>query len=126
MITAQEYHLLDDVLARLIDAKIAGVGVVDEHLALVIKLQQRLHAHDVAQRWEDGTDVAFCTVCGESWGDSRSWHHGRPTIDTTDREDGIDWPVWVCACGCGDWGSRDARDMPGRYAGGADPHVPSA
>lgn len=33
-------------------------------------------------------------------------HHNLPVIETTDREDGIDWPVWVCACGCGAWGTR--------------------
>jgi hypothetical protein len=33
-------------------------------------------------------------------------HHNLPVRLTTDREDGIDWPVWVCACGCGDWGAR--------------------
>jgi hypothetical protein len=105
MITAQEYRLLDDVLARLIDAKTAGFGVADEHLALVRTLQQRLHAHEIAQRWEDGIDVAYCRVCGASWGDTPV-RHGKPINKTTDREDGIDWPVWVCACGCGDWGAR--------------------
>jgi hypothetical protein len=33
-------------------------------------------------------------------------HHGLPVKETTDREDGIDWPVWACTCGCGDWGAR--------------------
>ena len=34
------------------------------------------------------------------------YHHDLPVRLTTDREDGIDWPVWVCACGCGAWGAR--------------------
>jgi hypothetical protein len=35
-----------------------------------------------------------------------STHHNLPVRLTTDREDGIDWPIWVCACGCGQWGAR--------------------
>jgi hypothetical protein len=27
-------------------------------------------------------------------------------INTVMREDGIDWPIWHCACGCGNWGER--------------------
>lgn len=23
-----------------------------------------------------------------------------------DREDGIDWPIWYCTCGCHEWGAR--------------------
>jgi len=34
------------------------------------------------------------------------FHHGLPVRETFDREDGIDWRVWVCGCGCGEWGSR--------------------
>jgi len=32
--------------------------------------------------------------------------HQEEVVHTIMREDGIDWPVWVCACGCGDWGAR--------------------
>ena len=105
-LTTERYHLLDDILARLIDAKISGAPVTDAHLVLIITLQQRLHEHSVSQRWEDGRDVAFCTICGESWGDTAPRHHGLPCHLTTDREDGIDWPIWTCTCGCGDWGAR--------------------
>jgi hypothetical protein len=35
-----------------------------------------------------------------------AYHHDHPIRLMTDREDGIDWPVWVCSCGCGDWGAR--------------------
>lgn len=35
-----------------------------------------------------------------------TYHHNLPVKLTTDREDGIDWPVWVCTCGCGAWGGR--------------------
>lgn len=27
-------------------------------------------------------------------------------ITTIDREDGIEWPIWWCSCGCGNWGAR--------------------
>lgn len=33
-------------------------------------------------------------------------HHDQPVRVAIDREEGIDWPVWVCTCGCGDWGAR--------------------
>lgn len=23
-------------------------------------------------------------------------HHNVPVIETVDREDGIDWPIWIC------------------------------
>ena len=104
-LTTTDYFLLDDVLARLIDAKCAGISVTDEHLALLLRLQ-RDHAHALAQRWADDRDVVFCTICGESWGDTGSYHHGLPVREFMDREDGIDWPSWSCACGCGAWGSR--------------------
>jgi len=104
-LTPTEFALLDDVLARLIDAKIAGAPVTDEHLVLIIRLQDHFHEHSVGQRWEDGQDVAYCTVCGATWGGTTRRNHGLPRILTTDREDGIDWPVWVCACGCGEWGT---------------------
>ena len=35
-----------------------------------------------------------------------AYHHDLPVRLTTDREDGIDWPVWVCTCGCGAWDAR--------------------
>jgi len=103
-LTTTEYHLLDDVLARLIDAKCAGISVGDEHLALIITLQQK-HEHTIAPR-ADNEDVVSCTLCGESWGDTGSYHHGLPVCEFMDRENGIDWPSWSCRCGCGDWGSR--------------------
>jgi len=33
-------------------------------------------------------------------------HHGLPVRREIEREDGIDWKIWVCTCGCGDWGTR--------------------
>jgi hypothetical protein len=33
-------------------------------------------------------------------------HHQHPVREATDREDGIEWPIWECTCGCGDWGAR--------------------
>ncbi len=27
-------------------------------------------------------------------------------IATIDHEDGIEWPIWTCTCGCGQWGTR--------------------
>ena len=33
-------------------------------------------------------------------------HHGLPVRETMDREDGVDWPIWMCTCGCGAWGAR--------------------
>lgn len=27
-------------------------------------------------------------------------------INGIDGEDGIDWPIWYCTCGCGQWGAR--------------------
>ena len=98
-LTMREYALLDDILARLIDLKIAGGPVTDEHLVLVVRLQQ-MHEHTIAQRWSDGQDVAYCILCGESWGDTHT------IVATADREDGIDWPIWACTCGCGAWGAR--------------------
>lgn len=32
--------------------------------------------------------------------------HTDQIIATVDREDGIEWPIWVCTCGCGNWGAR--------------------
>jgi hypothetical protein len=48
---------MDEILARLVDAKVAGMAVTVEHLALVIKLQRDLHEHTIAQRWDDDQDV---------------------------------------------------------------------
>lgn len=105
-LTDCEYQLLDDVLARLIDAKINGAPVTQEHLVLIVTLQDELHEHQIAQRDEDDADVAYCAVCGKSWGSRRVTHHGRPARYAVDREDGIDWPIWVCTCGCGSSGAR--------------------
>lgn len=105
-LTDPEYRVLDDVLALLIDAKAAGAPVTDEHLVLLIRLQAGLHEHTIAQRYEDDVDVAYCTTCGASWGTTRIVHHGLPAHASTEREDGIDWPVWICRCGCGSWGAR--------------------
>jgi hypothetical protein len=104
-LTTAEYYLLDDVLARLIDAKCVGFSVRDEHFALLLRLQ-RDHEHVLAQRWADDRDVVFCALCGESWGDTGSFHHGLPFRLMTYREDGIDWPSWSCRCGCGAWGAH--------------------
>lgn len=101
MITPAEYHLMDEILATLVDAKVAGMPVTVEHLALVIKLQRDLHEHTLAQIWDDDQDVAYCTVCGTSWGNAR-----HEIIATFEREDGIDWPIWVCNCGCGHYKTR--------------------
>lgn len=65
-LTARDYQLLDDVLARLIDAKIDGAPVTEEHLLLIIKLQR--HDHVIDQRWEEEIDVAFCCECHKEWG----------------------------------------------------------
>lgn len=101
MISPAEYHLMDEILARLIDAKVAGMPVTGAQLALVIKLQRALHKHTVGQRWDHDQDVAYCTVCGESWGAAR-----HEVIATFEREDGIDWPIWACTCGCGHYATR--------------------
>jgi hypothetical protein len=101
MINPTEYHLMDEILARLVDAKVAGMPVTLEQLALVIKLQRDLHEHTIAQRWDDDQDVAYCTVCGDSWGTTR-----HELIATFEREDGITWPIWACFCGCGHYSSR--------------------
>jgi hypothetical protein len=36
---------------------------------------------------------------------TKTHHHGQPVSEGVDREDGIDWPVWTCTCGCGEWGT---------------------
>jgi hypothetical protein len=33
-------------------------------------------------------------------------HDPNLTAKGVMREDGIDWPIWYCTCGCGNWGAR--------------------